>query len=97
MEGGSTRRAHLAAVADRSPEAIAELTGPPFPEALRHVWNVFAELDAHRGSTGFGPAPIGWVDLYAWCAMRGCRLKAPEIDAVLRLDHARLAASAKKG
>lgn len=63
---------------------------PPLPAAAAELWAWFGELDAARGSTGWGPAPIGWAELDAWQRVGGQRLTAWEAGTLMALDAARL-------
>lgn len=47
------------------------------------------DLSAGRGG-GFGPAPIAWVEIAAWQALRRVRLSGWELDVIRALDEAYL-------
>jgi hypothetical protein len=65
----------------------AELTCPPFPEALEYLWNVFLRLSARRGSGGFGVAPITWADIDAFVRHSGIQLAPFEVRLIEDLDN----------
>lgn len=84
-----TRRDHLEAAArSGSSAAQAELdaVAAAAPGAGRYLWEWFLELHAARGSTGFGPAPIGWQDIDAWARLTGRKPSALEVVALRALD-----------
>lgn len=64
----------------------AELDGPSLPEDSAHLWAWFVELDRSRGSTGFGPAPIGWQDMAAWASLTGRWPMPWECQALMAVD-----------
>lgn len=80
----------------RRAEIEEELRQPPLPEAARHIWGHFLRLSAHRGSTGFGPGPIGWPDLDAYCRMTRARLAPWEVEMIEDLDNLWLAEKARE-
>lgn len=67
----------------------------PLPPAARRIWQTFVRLSARRGGTGFGPAPIGWIDLDAYQRMTGIRLSPWQIEMIEMLDGLYLGAVAK--
>ena len=88
---GTTRRAHLeAAAAKGNPKALAALAGPPFPDLLAGLWDIFERLDAMRavgfnGLERFTPAHIRDGDtLFGW------GLAPHEVEALVALDLATL-------
>lgn len=54
------------------------------------MWECFWQLDRARGSNGFGPLPVGYVEIEAWCRLRGTPLWPWELDALARMDDERL-------
>jgi len=66
----------------------AKLEGPPFPFGAESIWRVFQELDASRGSTGFGPARITEQDIWYWAANRRQKLTPWQIGVIRSLDNA---------
>lgn len=74
-------------------EAISRATGktiktPELPAALRYLWNHFAMLHRARGGSGFGPNPLSWSEIYAYCQVTRCRFNPWEIEAIRLLDDA---------
>lgn len=59
---------------------------PELPAGCVSVWNVFCELSTRRGSSGFGPSPIGWADLQGWQAVYGARLSPWEVERIFEID-----------
>ena len=52
------------------------------------MWAWFLELSAGRGSNGFGPNPISFLDLLAWSMLTGTITRPAEIEAVMAVDRA---------
>jgi hypothetical protein len=50
------------------------------PTGCGQVWNDFLELHGSRGSTGWGPARITFVDMTAWQQVRGIGCRAWEVE-----------------
>ena len=73
-----------------------ELIAPPFPEHLEYVWRWFLSLHNKRGSTGFGPAPIGWTDTQSFFAMRRESPSQFDIELLEALDRIALEDRKKK-
>lgn len=88
---GATEREHLLSVERQTGRRPAALDGPMLPADGAHVWASFLELSAGRGSNGFGPNPISWLDLLAWRMLTGVIVRPAEIDAIMALDRAWLA------
>ncbi|MGE4043588.1 MAG: hypothetical protein AB7F35_01950 [Acetobacteraceae bacterium] len=86
MPDGTTRRAHLESVERQTGRRPAELDGPELPADGAHLWEWFLELCAGRGSNGFGPNPISWLDLLAWTTLTGTITRPAEIEAIMTLD-----------
>lgn len=91
--GGSSVGAHYAAVARATGKVI---TAPELPAALRYLWNIFAMLHRCRGGNGFGPNPIAWSEVLAYCQLTRLSLTAWELEAIRLLDDAYLSASAEQ-
>jgi len=71
------------------------MDGPPLPEGFEYIWDWFKELDAARGSNGFGPAALSFVEIDAWARLT-LRHPSPWDVAVLKiLDVTYLNAMAK--
>jgi hypothetical protein len=56
------------------------------PVLLQFAWELFLDLSATRTGTGFGPNPITYEAMLAWCALYGERLTPLEIGVVRKLD-----------
>ncbi|WP_247460252.1 hypothetical protein [Bradyrhizobium sp. 153] len=69
----------------RRAEYEAELFCPPCPPALAHIWNAFARLGARRAS-GFGTAPISFLEIEAFQRLSGIRLMPLEVRLIEELD-----------
>lgn len=80
----------------RRAEIEEELRQPPMPEAASHVWKAFLRLSAHRAGGGFGPGPITWPDLDAYCRMTRTTLAPWEVEMLEDLDSLWLAERAKE-
>jgi hypothetical protein len=70
----------------------AALDGPEPPADGTHVWAWFLELSAGRGSNGFGPNPISYLDVLAWTLLTGTITRPAEIEAIMALDRVWIAA-----
>lgn len=91
VDGGNSLREHLLVVYERTgrmPERLANV--PALPVGCEQLWLDFSELHASRGSTGFGPARITFLDLYAWGQVNGATLSAWQLEAIRRADNAYL-------
>jgi hypothetical protein len=76
---------------ERRREYEEELRGPPFPAELAYLWKIFCRLSNRRSSNGFGPAPIGWSDIDAFCRLSQTKLQPWEIEIIEDLDRLWLA------
>jgi hypothetical protein len=90
-ENGRSEREVLEGLAERRRKkdpsyAMPELKGPPLPAAGRYLWRWYRELSAQRGSTGFGPAAIGFQDIAAWARLTGVRPAPWEVRIIVALD-----------
>lgn len=88
MLQGLLRRARTE---ERRAELREKLRLPPAPPGTSYIWDIFARLSFRRGSSGFGPMPISWVDLAAFGQVTGMRLKPGEVEMIEVLDHVYLA------
>jgi hypothetical protein len=59
---------------------------PPMPSGCEDVWRIFNELHACRGSSGFGPSRISFIEMDAYSRLKGIRLAPWEIECVQRAD-----------
>jgi hypothetical protein len=76
---------------------MSQLQAPPLPEACRHLYRWFLELSFARGSNGWGPNPIRYVDMAAWAELTGTFIRPGEVRAILRLDQVYLTEMASRG
>lgn len=89
-------RDHLLSVWKQNGEMPRRLAdSPELPAVLDPLWNDFLELHTSRGSNGFGPARIGFVDIDAWQRVGKVTLRPWQIDAIRRADAAYFAAMPK--
>lgn len=58
---------------------------------MRSIWEVFLRLAACRRS-GFGPSPLCLADVEAFCRLAGITLTPWELETLLTIDAAALAA-----
>jgi hypothetical protein len=58
-------------------------TAPPI--GTEYLWGIFCELCSSR-SCGFGPNPIGFVDIKAWCELNAVTLSPFEVSVLRSLD-----------
>jgi hypothetical protein len=72
----------------KTPEFL--LKAPALPKGCEELWRIFSELHACRGSTGFGPMRITYVDLDAYQRVTGKRLQPWELAAIRKADAAYL-------
>lgn len=70
----------------RTPEAL--LAAPPCPEGCETLWRIFNDLHACRGSNGFSPNRISYLELDAYTRVSGNKLERWELDAIRRADRA---------
>jgi hypothetical protein len=89
---GFTQREILEGLVERTrnPERLAEyereLVCPPFPPALDYIWQAYWRLARRRGSNGFGPNPISWVEIDAFLRHTRIDLAPWEIEIIEALD-----------
>lgn len=60
------------------------------PPGMAYLLDWFLELDAARGSSGFGPSPIGYSEIEAWARLTGRLLLPWEVLTLRHLDACRL-------
>lgn len=75
---------HYAAVARATGAEVAP--APVLPAALAYLWNHFASLHRCRGGNGFGPNPISWSEIKAYCDVTRTALCSWEVEAIRALD-----------
>ena len=64
---------------------------PPLPRGCVLLWSDFLALHGTRGSSGMGPARIGFVEIDAWQRVNEVRFEPWEIEAIRRADNAYMA------
>ncbi|AWK85027.1 phage tail assembly chaperone [Azospirillum thermophilum] len=83
MHDRAKRRGDIA----RIQQIDAELTGPPLPVLLRHVWRWFGELQRERSYTGMGdPLPLSARDIKGWMDLYQRRPDQQELEMIRLLD-----------
>lgn len=92
-EGGSLR-ANLEEIERQTGVRDERLDTVEVPPGCALIWRDFWELDARRGSNGFGPLPLTHREIKAWRENYGISLSPWEIDAICAMDNARLEATA---
>jgi hypothetical protein len=70
--------------------------GPELPMAGLRVWNAFLDLNATRGSNGFGANPIAASEIESWSRLRREPVRPFELDMLRALDVAFLKAASEK-
>lgn len=55
------------------------------PEEMRHIWNLFIDLDLTR-PCGFGPGAITHGEVVAWTLLTGIPISLWEVGVVRQLD-----------
>lgn len=78
------------AVVERVTGRRVQDNAPALPREMRYLWHTFRSLSRARGSTGFGPAPISWADIDAYCRLMRLSLDAWEVEGIRALDDAYL-------
>lgn len=86
LPDGSSLRDHLAAAAAHNKRGDPRLAATP-PRGVEHLWLAFLDLHGSRQS-GFGAAAIAPSEVAAWCALRGVRLTAWEVETLTAVDRA---------
>ncbi len=95
QDDGMTLRDHLKAYEQQTGKVHPEMANrAALPSACQQVFSDFTELHCARGSTGFGPARITFVDIDAWERVNGLKLDAWEIEAIRAGDDAYMASIA---
>lgn len=93
---GLTALEHAESYERQTGKTAPELEGgPELPPDGAHVWSWFLELNAARGSGGFGPACISYVDVLAWTTLSGTLIRPSEVAAIMAIDRAWLAGQIK--
>ena len=89
---GISQREHLTQVQKQTGREIPELEGPPFPQALVHVWSAFIDLSKCRSSGFSAPNPITYSDIKAYMETTLTPLNPVEVQGIRELDNAYLGA-----
>lgn len=58
------------------------------PEAGRQLWQIFMSLSEARSFHRFGPNPIGFAEISAWCALMGVPLAKHHVAILRAMDSA---------
>lgn len=91
--GKATVADHLAVVAKVRGRKLDD-NAPKLPPEMRYLWRTFVSLHRARGSNGWGPSPIAWSDIDAFCRLTAMTLDPWEVEAIRALDEAFLDAAA---
>ena len=75
-------------------ELEARLNIPSMPEEFTFAWGSFFDLQATRGSNGFSPNPLTYLEIEAYIRLSGRVLLPYEIRAIKVIDSAFLNAQA---
>lgn len=76
--------------------AAAALAGPPFPDRLGYLWDIFLVVSAGLPSGGWGYPTITWEALAAWSALTGTPIAPWEAETLVRLGLLRANIAAEK-
>lgn len=79
-----------------NPGAVAGYDDPIVPPAGHRVWAIFLALNAARGSSGFGPLPIGMQDMESYARLHRTPLRPFEVEILEALDRAYLDAAIER-
>lgn len=72
---------------ERREKLEQELALPPLPWCLIYLWNRFTRLSNRRGSNGFGPSLLTYIEIEAFQRLTGFRFTPWEIEMIEMLDH----------
>lgn len=64
--------------------------GPQVPWAGRRIWSIFLDLNAARGSNGWGPNPISHPEIEAWSRLHREPVRPWELEILRAMDAAYL-------
>jgi hypothetical protein len=67
-------------------EAIRELAGPDFPEALEYLYDWLYELHGRSGVGFNGFGPLTYETVMAWASLTGAAPSPLDVRALLTLD-----------
>lgn len=65
------------------------MPAPNVPAAGEHIWDWFWSLHGGRRA-GFGPEPLAYSEIAAWCALTGARPMPDEVRIIKAMDAAYL-------
>ena len=71
---------------DKTPEP------PEIPDAVAHVWEWWWRLNARRSSGFDSMSPLSYSEIYHWSALTRTQITPDEINMLMQLDDAYLAA-----
>ena len=87
QDDGSTLREHMEAFSERAGRPHPMIAdGPELPEGCADLWRAFLALHVRRGSNGFGPSRITFLDLDAYQRVTRRRLASWEVEAIMQAD-----------
>ena len=66
------------------------------PESLEYIWMWWCEVQTARQSSGFGPLPISFSEIYAWSVLTQRLLQPWEVQAMRDIDQVYLTESMKE-
>lgn len=95
-QDGTTERDHLLAYQAATGTTPPELELPPIPAGAEMLWRTFQELSGARMPGGFGAANLTLQDIAAWQSLMRVRLTPWEVETILAIDRAALAALNEK-
>lgn len=94
---GSTLAAMARSVEAQTGHWPEDVPDPPeIPPELEHLWVWFWQLRTANPSAGFGPTPLSFGEMDAWQRVTGNRLAPWQVDVLLAMDAAFLAAQPKQ-
>lgn len=71
-----------------------ELEMPPFPDALKYLWNMYHRIRNRKGGNGFSANPIEFADIEAFLRLTHNTLEPWELQTIEQIDNAFIAAPA---
>jgi hypothetical protein len=94
---GTTLEAHLRQVAATEGVELEDLyETTPCPAPMEYLWDVYQELHFGR-QVGFGPGPLTYEGISAWCWLNGVKLSPWELGTVKAVDALYLTEVTKRG
>jgi len=91
---GATLRTHLQRLASNTGRVDPLLIEDPPPPYTRALTEAYASMSASRRS-GMGRSSLTVVDIEAWCRLFNARLSPWELETIIQMDAAALAAADK--